>query len=563
MHEVAKKTFDEEVVKLRLLDDIGRTKTLTANASAAGVRPHTLPTRPKDIEDDGVFHYAVLGPEAASESGKPSPLAKRFLEETTGPDRPRVYRNSLLLLVPSKDGLELAMARVHDYLAWEIVREEIKKQQKDGNIDPAREGTLRINIEKGKGRIPEAIKQAYCIVVTVSEKDDVQAFKITVTEEPHFNLIKADPRSRIQDTAITAEALLPDGPYNLWRAGETSRRVKDLSGAFAQLAHLPKMLKTKAILDTLSDGCAQGIFVLKLTRPDGTSRTWWLNRPDETALNDSALELVLPEAAELGELSPDIATPKKLPGLWNSDEIAVQAMVDYFNGTNVVQVNRGGYQETMAIPKAPQSVVESAVSAAVENGSLWLLSGPASILAEPIPAGILNVKAKLCAPPAAITAAEILPENLPDAWKDSFSSGLSVATSLSQRAGKTLPWKTVRDVISAGLQARFLEIAEGTWPCDFPLSQFATFKVKVGAPPPPPPPSDSSVLVAEDELEAVQIQDLGDIIPKLLEIKAKANIPLRFHLRIELGDGKTKPTDEILKAVNSLLNNVKEGFEVE
>ncbi len=564
MHEAAKKSIEGEgeVVKLRLLDDIGRTKSLTANASAAGVRPHTLPTRPKDVEDDGEFHYAVLGPDAASESGKPSPLAKKFIDETSGPDRPRVYRNSVLLVVPSKDGLELAMTRVRDYLAWEIVREEVKKQQKDGNIEPAREGTLRINIEKGKGRIPEAIKQAYCIVVTVSEKDDVQAFKITVTDEPHFNIIKADPRSRIQDTAITAEALLPRGPYNLWRPGETSRRVKDLAGAFAQLPHLPKMLKAKAILDTLTDGCSQGSFVLKLTRPDGTSRTWWLNRPDENALNDSALELVLPEAAELGELSTDIVAPRRLPRLWPSDEITVQAMVDYFNGATVVQVDRGGYQEPFAIPKASQQVVENAISAAVEKGTLWLLSGPASILAEPIPAGILSVGAKLCVPPATIAAAEILPENLPDAWKDGFCSGLSVATSLSQKAGKTLPWKSVRDVISAGLQARFLEIAEGTWPCDFPLSQFAKFKVKVGVPVPPPQPTLSVSLAADAELEPDQIQDLGDLMPKLLEIKAKANIPLRFHVRIELGDGKTKPTDDISKAINSILNNVKEGFDL-
>ena len=194
--------------------------------------------------------------------------------------------------------------------------------------------------------------------------------------------------------------------------------------------------------------------------------------------------------------------------------------------------------------------------------TLWMLSGPASILAEPIPAGVLSVSAILCTPPSPIAAAEILPENLPEAWKDGLSSGLAVATSLSQKAGKILLWKTGRDVISAGLQARFLEIAEGTWPCDFPLSQFATFKVKVGVPVPPPQPSPSGVLVADAELEPVEIQDLGDIMPKLLEIKAKANVPLRFHLRIELGDGKTKPTDEITKAVNTLLNNVKEGFEV-
>jgi hypothetical protein len=273
MHAVAAKNIMDDTVRARLLDDIGKVKPLTANASAAGVHPHTLPIRPKDVEDDGAFHYAVLGPGAASESGRPSPEAKRFLDETTGPDKPRVYRNAVVLVAPSRDGLELASARVRDYLGWEGVREEIKQQQKDGSVDPARTQTLSINIDKAKGRIPDAIRQAWCIVVTVSEKDEAQAFKITVTDEPHFNIIKGDDRSRMRDTPITAEALLPDGPYNLWRPKETSRRVKDLSGAFAQLPHLPKMIKASAILSTLAEGCGKGIFVLRLVRPDGTSRT--------------------------------------------------------------------------------------------------------------------------------------------------------------------------------------------------------------------------------------------------------------------------------------------------
>jgi len=357
MHAVAAKNIPDDMVRARLQSDIEKAKTLTANASAAGVRVHTLPTRPKDIEDDGAFHYAVLGPNAASESGKPSAEAKRFLDETTGSDRPRVYRNAVLLVAPSKDGLELAMARVRDYLAWEVVREDVKKQQKDGNVDPARARTMQINIDKAKGSIPEAIKQAYAIVVTVSEKDEAQAFKITVTEDPHFNTIKADKRSRVQDTAITAEALLPDGPYNLWREGETARRVKDLAGAFAQLPHLPKMLKASAILDTLVEGCEQGTFVLRLTRPDGTSRSWWMSRPDENALNDPAMELVLPEAAVLTDIAQSLLAPKKLPGLWSADEIGVQAVFDYFGGKIVVQVDRGGYQEPMQIPKAEQTYV--------------------------------------------------------------------------------------------------------------------------------------------------------------------------------------------------------------
>ena len=572
MHAVAAKHISEDMVRARLLDEVTKVKALTTNASAAGVRVHTLPTRPKDIEDDGAFHYTVLGPNAASESGKPSPQAKQFLEETTGPDKPRVYRNSVLLLAPSKDGLELAMAMVRDYLAWEVVREEVKKQQKDGNVDPARAQTLQINIEQSKGRIPEAVKQAYCIVVTVSEKDQVQAFKITVSEDPHFNIIKADKRSRVQDTAVTAEALLPEGPYNLWRSGETFRRVKDLAGAFAQLPHLPKMLKASAILDTLVEGCEKGTFVLRLTRPDGTSRTWWMSRPDDNALNDPAMELVLPDASELTDLEPALLLPGKLPGLWVDSEITAKTITKYFGGSKVVQVDRGGYQEPMHIPKAGQTVLDKAVGMAVEGGTLWLLSGPASILAEPIPAGVLNAGAKLCAPPAVITAAEILPRNLPGAWKRGTASGLAIATALSAKAGKTLPWKTVRDVISSALQARFLEIPMDSqgWPCDFPSAQFAKFKAASGAAHESVGGSlggmdgDSvKVLVANAELEPAQVQDLGDIMPKLLALKTKGNVPIRFHVRIEIGDGKTFPPEEVVKQANTLLKNVEEKFQLQ
>lgn len=571
MHAVAARNVAEDIVRARLADDISKEKSLSANASAAGVHVHTLPAKPKDIEDDGGFHYAVLGAGAASESGKPSSEAKRFIEETTGSGKPRVYRNSVLLLTPSRDALELAMARVRDYLGWEMVREEIKKQQQDGNVDPARAQTLAINIDKAKKRIPEAVRQAYCIVVTVSDKDEIQAFKITVSEEAHFNTIKNDKRSRAQDTAVTAEALLPDSPYNFWRPGEVARRVKDLSGAFAQIPRLPKMLKASAITDTLVEGCDRGTFLLRLTRPDGTFRTWWKARPDDNALSDSALELVLPEGAELNEISPALLAPGKLPGLWSAEEITVETATKYFSGATVVQVERDGYQEPMQIPKAGPEVVEKAVSAAVESGTLWLLSGPASLLGEPVPPGILSPQAKLCAPPAAMLPAGILPGNLATAWQDGAASGLAIATNLSMQVGKTLPWKTIREVISGALQARFLELTEDSqaWPCEFPSAQFARFRVAKGTKYGGSEQKEekareyaSKLRIAETELAASQIQEFGDVVPALVKIKAKANIPIRFHLRIEVGDGTTSPPAELIKEVNRLLKEVNEGLQL-
>jgi hypothetical protein len=563
MHAVASKSVSDDVVRARLLDEIGKVKKLTQGASAAGVSAHTLPVKPSDVKDDGSFRYAVLGPSAACDSGKPSTEARRFLDEDAGPDDPRVYRNAVLLLCPSRDGLEVAEARVRDYLAWETVRDELKKQEQGGSVDAARMQTLALNIDKARNRVPEAIRQAYSTVVTVSDKNEVQAFKITVTEDAHFTTIKADSRSRIKDTAITAEALLPGGPYDLWKQGETSRRVKDLAGAFAQLSHLPKMLKADAIVETLVDGCDQGAFVLRLTRPDGSFRTWWRSRPDETALKDPALELVLPQAAELAEISPQLLAPEKLPALWPGEEVTVQGVIDYFSGGKVVQIDHGGYKESVPTPRAGRPVVEKAIAAAVEGGLLWLRSGPASLLGEPIPAGILTPAAQLAGPPAIIPAAEILPENLPDAWGEGETTALAIATALSHRVGKTLPWKTFRDAISGSLQARFTELTDGSgkWPCELHAAGSVRLKVATSAGTGPGGAAQgggipSKRLVASAYLEPPQIQDLGDLMPRLLAIKAKSKVPLRILVQIEVGDGQTLPPKEVASEVTEVLTEI-------
>lgn len=621
MHATAASRVSDEVVRARLLDEIGKCKPLTAGASAAGVRVHLLPSHPRDIEDDGKFHYGILGPKAASDSGKPSPEAKRYLDETTSPEKPRVYRNAVILLTPSRDGIEVTSARVRDYMAWEEVRADLKEQEKDGSIDPARMSTMAMNIDKARGRIPDAVKQAYCTVITVSEKNEAQAFKINVADAPHFTTIKNDNRSRIQDSPISAEALLPDGPYDLWREGETSRRVKDLAGAFAQLPHLPKMLMAAAITETLADGCEAGAFVLKLTRPDGSARTWWHSRPDETAMAEPGLELVLPEAAKLEEISPHLLEPGALPELWQKSGasvplansatatepadsrmatgtvaqpfITVQAVIDYFSGENVIQVQREGYTEPQTIPTADETVVETAVAKAVEDGKLWLANGPASVLGEEIPAGVLTKTAILQQPPAPISAAEILPENLPDAWTDlsacppeggrtrsgdaqagNQTTALAVATALSQKAGKTLPWKTVRDVISASLSARFtyLEPTSGQWPCEYPAAQGVKLnvaKAETGGSGGYGSGTDGfsgsevheeNVKRAESELEPSEVQDLGDVIPELLVIKSKSGCPITFKVRIEAGDADVAPDESTVDEINQILENIKQGF---
>ncbi|MFB0555629.1 MAG: hypothetical protein ACETWQ_20175 [Phycisphaerae bacterium] len=147
-----------------------------------------------------------------------------------------------------------------------------------------------------------------------------------------------------------------------------------MAGAFAQLPHLPKMLKTEAIYNTLVDGCEKGMFVLQLRRPDRSLRTWWKVQPDLNALKEPAAEVILSEKAELSDLSEDLLRPGVLPELWTSDQIQVSDTLTYFGGGKTVQIERNGYKEPTIIPKASKETVYGAIREAVRRGLIWMLS---------------------------------------------------------------------------------------------------------------------------------------------------------------------------------------------
>ena len=558
---------DAGLIAVRLDKAIRDVKKLTEGASALGVRVHQLPEKPADIEDDGKFHFAVLGPDAASESGKPSPVAKRFIEETTSAAKPRVYRNAVILAVPSKDGLDMLRGRIADMLAWEQVETELKDQAKSGNVDAQRMQRLTVELEKAKKLVPDAIRQAWCMIVTVSETNEIQAFKLAITDDPLFTVLKGDSRSRLQETKITAESLLPDGPYDLWREGEILRRVKDLAGAFAQLPHLPKMLNASAIVDTLVDGCISGDFVLQLKRPDRTVRTWWRSRPDDEALKDPDLEVVLSASAELAEIPGALLRKGGAPGLWDAkDELLLSAFKDYFAGAKTVQIDRVGYTEEQQIPKASSDVVNAAIEKAVPDGDLWLVTGPTSLFKEAIPAGVLTDTSSLLPPPEPIVAAAILDGNLPAAWKGSKASVAGILAQLSAQRGKPVPWFLVQQAVDGALRARLVELDtdSAAWPCDPSGASKVVLKAVSGAAGPVGGGGGGTVIndkgvTYRAYLQPNELQDLADSLSDILALQAKHGINLRFNLAVEAtSDGDLKP--EVSSDLRKALEDVSDAF---
>ena len=552
MHdEACQQRVSQEMVEERLEKEVRSARTLTDGAKAAGAAIHLLPGSPREVGDDGSFRYVVLGAGAASESGKPSNAAKRVLDETSGPDRPRVHRNSVVLAAPSRDGLEAARAAVRALLGWE----EVSRQLDAHRVDPFQAERLRRRFQEARERVPDVVRQAYAVVVTVNEQNEVQAFKLAAGAGPLFPAIKNDERTRIKETAVDAEALLPDGPYDLWRDDEDARRVTDLAGAFARYPRLPKLLQPKILLDTVLQGVERGLFVARLARPDGSARTWWREVVNPEARQDPQLEVVLPDKCELGRLYASLLGLEVLPELWSDRQLTVRALKDYFAGGRVVRTPREGYDETHVIPRCSEQAIEEAVRAAVEQGAVWLTNGPASVWKEQIPYGVLDDRAVLCPQPDPIPAQDLVADALPGAWREGRTNGVALAQALSQAQRRTLPWGLVRDGIRAGVESRWIEVADGSVAIDCRYDEAGRLRLKrptenVDPSPAPPAPGGAGSL-----LEGSQIQDLAELIPKLLE--TSAGNELRFRVGVVLNEGAGgNVSDEVRAALDALLETV-------
>jgi hypothetical protein len=77
---------------------------------------------------------------------------------------------------------------------------------------------------------------------------------------------------------------------------------------------------------------------------------FWKSRPDDVALRDPSLEVVLADAATLVDLEPALVAPGALPDLWKTDAIRLSEVAAYFSGKHCVQIDKGGLHRAAVDP---------------------------------------------------------------------------------------------------------------------------------------------------------------------------------------------------------------------
>ena len=151
------------------------------------------------------------------------------------------------------------------------------------------------------------------------------------------------------------------------------------------------------------------------------------------AAGDEALEIVLPEKAELTRLPEALLAPRVLPSLWTDDDngeagsaLPVATLLNYFAGGHVATIPAAHYDDMVTIPACSEDTVLGTVEHAVELGTVWLTNPPATSWKEPVPAGALNDSATLRPPPDRLTPQDLLSEALrATAWQDDAATGLA------------------------------------------------------------------------------------------------------------------------------------------
>lgn len=527
------------------------------------IKLHKLPKSTSDVDDDGQFRLVLLGSSFAGSVGdKPLKEASDYIRFHSSLSDVRTFQNIVLVVTPSGQGLRLAEDQIASWMAWEEIENSVQYR----DLDSFQQQSVKTRKRETLKDATTAVKNAYELVLYLDKTGAVQSKKITLGAQTLLETLKQEKDLRIFDEKIDASAIMPGGLYPIWPAGIDSVIVDDLYQEFGKQPGLPKLLRSKTVLNTIENAVKRGLLALRCPRTDGSEIWFWRSSIDFADWHRLG-EAWLPEKATLNSLSAGAILPTSLPGLWPTDSSGVKLSTVYswFDGAHHYdEVTEPGYPpEPRPIPKTDFTVVKSAIAKAVEQGSLWLVYGNESVFQEKPGELQLDPDATLYLPPQQLSAIDLLPSNLSDAWSDDSEPTTTVEkiySALKLKEGKPWPSKKFTELVNAALGQGFMRRSSGTGAIvslekDGPTS----LVVKSDQPPAPeakpePLPPGGRRGTSMAKLSIAEIQDFADSVSEVM--KALAGSEPEIEVRVSI-QGKTVAD---IETANKILSAIKKDW---
>lgn len=525
---------------------------LLREATGTGAAIHELPSVPSDVGDDATLRIVLLGLDGAGTSALPSSLAARYLTEYRN-DRPRVKRNAVIVVMPSPEGARAVRTAVRRLMAWEDVSGD---GSVTANASRERQELLAGYIRSARDAVPQQVTGAYTVAAAIGRNGQPMGLVIPAGPGGIFTRLKGIGALELLDQPSDFLKLLPG--LGAWPDGVTTYPLTYLRDAFAERPGLPRFLRRTDLDETIRNGCEAGVYVIQARRPDQTVRTAWRERPDDVLMGDHGAEVVATSAASLTLLDTRLVSPGMADGAWGAGRGSVADLVGYFDGSHTFEFDG----ESFPVPSARPGVVHAAIAGAVRQGIACLSSTTAAYWMDELDPEFIGVmEASIVeAPPQRIAPALVLPDALPDAWRqDGVRTTASAATlhrALEAKAGRPLPWETVRMAIMDAIAVRVLTV-DGGWPCGAEGADGATFVVA----PPGRVVLDRPYAISRAFDDTFTVQGLGENFETLRQAVAAAgsNARVTVTLAVDIPDRNAVPP-AVLDAIKGELDRIASGF---
>jgi len=220
-------------------------------------RVHLLPSSGQDVPDDLDARLVILGSDDAYSKGTESGSevkAKAILENRG--NTPRLYRNTLVFLVPDQTRLQDLEEAICRYLAWEFILDEKDTMGLTPSQIKQAETQIKSADATVKGRLPETYQW-----LLVPNQSDAQSpvvlnpIRLSGSEELAVRASKKLKNEELLITALAGSRLCMElNRVPLWRGNHVA--INQLVEDFAKYSYLPRLASPSVLRDAVMDGLA-------------------------------------------------------------------------------------------------------------------------------------------------------------------------------------------------------------------------------------------------------------------------------------------------------------------
>jgi hypothetical protein len=286
-----------------------------------------------------------------SENGKgptliASPVEKRLLEisQKCG-TKERIYKNTLLFLLPSPRGLTRLRNAFREIVVLETIKRDYSSQ-----LDEEQRGELKSKFDAAKKSVGESLCAAYMQMAKV-EGQRVEVTALPVTRPNLTEHLREAWKHVVEEEEWVLRKV---GPVTLQKVGvlvtEGSMRVRDAVECFLRLTDKPMIASRDAVLTGLSQACREklvgigrGMDATKLQKKwcgeevmlDSNEEGVWIIPPFEEAAGPAREQATTAAAADTAESeqrsgSATGTIEKKIKTIRISGDVPVENWADIF-----------------------------------------------------------------------------------------------------------------------------------------------------------------------------------------------------------------------------------------